>query len=79
MLQVYRVIAPFQAQQLDTEKVHLEDFARGDLLIALREEASSIVFCRRHDPLDLSECDRFIASGLEFETCTEPYASSRRP
>jgi len=73
VLQVYRVTVPFEAHQLDREPLRMESFGPGDLLIALSEESSSIVFCRRRESMDLSDCDRFIASAPEFEQYTESY------
>lgn len=76
MVQVYRVIAAFEAKQLDREPLLLESFLPGDLLIALTSEDSYTTFCRHDDSMDLAQCDRFIMGDWEFVRSTEPYGGS---
>ena len=76
MLQVYRVITEFQAEQLDREPAGVQHFQSGESLVVLREENSYIVFCRHSNSMDLADRDRFSIDSSRFERYTEQYTGA---
>jgi hypothetical protein len=70
MLQAYRVIAPFSAQQLHREPLWVEHFEPGDLLVALGSEDGQTTFCRWVDSADLEDRRHFVVSDEDFENFT---------
>lgn len=78
MLQVYRVIAEFEAQQLPWEPFRMESFKPGDLLIVLNSEDSYTTFCRHDESTELDSRDQFRVLDSEFELRTESEDDSRQ-
>ena len=76
VIQVYRVIEPFEAQQLHHEPLRIEIFEQDDELIVLTREDSYTTFCRVDDSAELSKRAQFIITDLDFERSTEPQPPS---
>jgi hypothetical protein len=71
VVQIYRVITEFQAQQLPWEPLRVENFAPGDLVVILTTEDSYTTFCRHNSSIELSAREQFVIQDWEFNEWTE--------
>jgi hypothetical protein len=71
VIQVYRVVENFEAQQLHCEPLRVGIFLSGDLLIILKSEDAYTTFCR-HEAEDLTSRAQFLVTDDEFRKSTEP-------
>jgi len=79
MLEVYRVVASFSAEQLRRVHQQSETFEVGELLVVLTSDGTHTVFSSYEEAKDLSSRSRFVVAAEVFKQYTEASEQGASP